>query len=85
MIFLFVLQIVGLTASLGAGKARETAEAEQHVLQLCANMDAEKVVTVTENMEELDKHVSSPQREIFPGAIIYINIFVSFECFIEVK
>ena len=50
------MQIVGLTASLGVGKAKNPKEAGRHILQLCANLDAECISTVDENADELKKY-----------------------------
>ena len=41
-------QVIGLTASPGAGGANSVDDAVQHVLSLCANLDAEEFVVVRE-------------------------------------
>ena len=46
-------QIIGLTASLGVGKARNKDEAQEHILQLCANLDCSVIVTVEKNKKDL--------------------------------
>ncbi|XP_041368222.1 antiviral innate immune response receptor RIG-I-like isoform X2 [Gigantopelta aegis] len=46
-------QIVGLTASVGVGKASSLEGAVTHIKSLCANLDAETVVTVEKNAESL--------------------------------
>ena len=46
-------QIIGLTASLGVGKARNKNEAQQHILQLCANLDCSVIVTVEKHTQDL--------------------------------
>lgn len=46
-------QIIGLTASLGVGKARNKNEAEEHILQLCANLDCSVIVTVEKYKKDL--------------------------------
>lgn len=46
-------QIIGLTASLGVGKARSRIEAQDHILQLCANLDCSVIVTVEEHKQDL--------------------------------
>lgn len=46
-------QIIGLTASLGVGKARNKDEAQEHILQLCANLDCSVIVTVEKYKEDL--------------------------------
>ena len=46
-------QIIGLTASLGVGKARNKNEAQEHILQLCANLDCSVIVTVEKHTKDL--------------------------------
>ena len=48
-------QIVGLTASLGAGKSETVADAKTHIISLCANLDTPVIVTVQKHAEELKK------------------------------
>uniref|UniRef100_A0A3Q1BDC2 RNA helicase n=1 Tax=Amphiprion ocellaris TaxID=80972 RepID=A0A3Q1BDC2_AMPOC len=38
-------QILGLTASPGVGKATKMKQAEEHILHICANLDASKIMT----------------------------------------
>ncbi|XP_031569525.1 interferon-induced helicase C domain-containing protein 1-like, partial [Actinia tenebrosa] len=59
-------QILGLTASLGVGKSTESGKAKNHILKICANMDAACVSTVNENTEELEKNVTGgvPKRRM---------------------
>lgn len=47
-------QIIGLTASLGVGKARNKNDAQGHVLQLCANLDCSVIATVEEHIKALE-------------------------------
>ncbi|XP_077989177.1 ATP-dependent RNA helicase DHX58-like isoform X2 [Glandiceps talaboti] len=49
-------QVIGLTASLGVGKATSDSTAENHILQMCANLDAEVLSIVVENKNELMKY-----------------------------
>ena len=52
--------IVGLSASLGVGRE---VTALEHLLTLCGNMDSNNVVRVLENVEELKRHVNSPEED----------------------
>jgi len=47
-------QIIGLTASLGVGKARNNVDAQNHILQLCANLDCSVLSTVQQHIKELE-------------------------------
>ena len=47
-------QIIGLTASLGVGKARNKNDAQDHVLQLCANLDCSIIATVQKHVKDLE-------------------------------
>ncbi|ESO90314.1 hypothetical protein LOTGIDRAFT_164234 [Lottia gigantea] len=53
-------QIIGLTASLGVEKATTVGEATISILKLCANLDVEKLSTVTVHKEELERTVPKP-------------------------
>ncbi|KAL3863077.1 hypothetical protein ACJMK2_004854 [Sinanodonta woodiana] len=53
-------QIIGLTASVGVGKACDILGAKTHIKKLMANLDAELISTVKENQEELQQHVATP-------------------------
>lgn len=46
-------QIIGLTASLGVGKAKSRIEAQDHILQLCSNLDCSAIVTVEKHKKDL--------------------------------
>ncbi|TMS35109.1 hypothetical protein L596_002574 [Steinernema carpocapsae] len=46
-------QIVGLTASLGAGTSRNANEAFRHIQKLCANLDSPKISTVEKHKADL--------------------------------
>jgi len=53
--YLVVQQVVGLTASPGAGNANSKETAAEHVLELCANMDAVDISVVRneQNLAEM--------------------------------
>ncbi|KAG8432381.1 hypothetical protein GDO86_016861 [Hymenochirus boettgeri] len=57
-------QILGLTASPGVGGASNLKKAEDHILRICANLDAFKIMTVQENVEQLKKQVKEPNKEV---------------------
>ncbi|XP_070540432.1 antiviral innate immune response receptor RIG-I-like [Ptychodera flava] len=57
-------QIVGLTASLGVGKSRTQQLAVEHILKICANLDADKISTVVKNKNELQRYVPVPDEEL---------------------
>uniref|UniRef100_A0A6I8RVZ4 RNA helicase n=1 Tax=Xenopus tropicalis TaxID=8364 RepID=A0A6I8RVZ4_XENTR len=57
-------QILGLTASPGVGGAKNIKKSEEHILRICANMDAFKIMTVQENAEQLRKQVKDPYKEV---------------------
>ncbi|KAJ8047471.1 Interferon-induced helicase C domain-containing protein 1 [Holothuria leucospilota] len=65
-------QIVGMTASVGTGKAKSMEKAFQHNLEIFANLDAEEVQTVDDKddlqkylniPEEIDPHIVPPRKE----------------------
>ncbi|XP_038046192.1 probable ATP-dependent RNA helicase DHX58 [Patiria miniata] len=64
-------QVLGLTASMGVGKASNLSEAESHIMKMCANLDVEKICTVQDqqNKEELRQIRDKPEEDIFevPG------------------
>ncbi|XP_028928139.1 interferon-induced helicase C domain-containing protein 1 [Ornithorhynchus anatinus] len=57
-------QILGLTASPGVGKAKKQAKAEEHILRICANLDAFTIKTVKENEALLKSQVKDPCKKI---------------------
>ncbi|XP_062871422.1 probable ATP-dependent RNA helicase DDX58 [Trichomycterus rosablanca] len=58
-------QVVGLTASVGIGTFKTEQEAEMNICQLCANLDARLISTVTEHVEELRSFVYVPEKDFF--------------------
>ncbi|XP_033647323.1 uncharacterized protein LOC117306870 isoform X2 [Asterias rubens] len=58
-------QIIGMTASLGTGKAGHQHQADQHTIQICANMDAQSISMVTRHTEQLKNRVNIP-KEVEP-------------------
>lgn len=58
-------QIVGLTASPGAGGATTVMEVQENLLDLCAQMDATAGIHIVEkNKEELESYTNRPLHEI---------------------
>ncbi|XP_054996427.1 antiviral innate immune response receptor RIG-I [Sorex araneus] len=55
-------QVIGLTASVGVGNAKSTPEAMDYIIKLCASLDASVIVTVKENLGELEEVVYKPQK-----------------------
>ncbi|KAM9663903.1 interferon-induced helicase C domain-containing protein 1 isoform 1-T1 [Trichechus inunguis] len=53
-------QILGLTASPGVGGATKQEKADEHVLKICANLDAFTIKTVEENIGELRAQIKEP-------------------------
>ncbi|XP_036714928.1 interferon-induced helicase C domain-containing protein 1 isoform X4 [Balaenoptera musculus] len=53
-------QILGLTASPGVGGAKKQAKAEEHILKICANLDAFTIKTVKENTHQLKDQIKEP-------------------------
>ncbi|XP_056092574.1 probable ATP-dependent RNA helicase DDX58 [Rhinichthys klamathensis goyatoka] len=58
-------QIVGLTASVGIGSFKDRTEAENNILQLCANLDTRVIATVTKHLDELRTYVHTPDKDFF--------------------
>ena len=52
--------MIGLTASVGVGKAKSMDQAVDHVLTLCANLDCRDISTVSDNVGELNTRVNKP-------------------------
>ncbi|XP_059397279.1 probable ATP-dependent RNA helicase DDX58 [Carassius carassius] len=57
--------IVGLTASVGIGSFKNGLEAENNILQLCANLDTRVITTVTQHKDELKSYVHTPEKVFF--------------------
>ncbi|XP_008059372.1 probable ATP-dependent RNA helicase DDX58 [Carlito syrichta] len=55
-------QVIGLTASVGVGDAKNTEEAIDYICKLCASLDASVIATVKDNLEELEQVVHKPQK-----------------------
>ncbi|XP_060584942.1 antiviral innate immune response receptor RIG-I-like isoform X2 [Ruditapes philippinarum] len=56
-------QIIGLTASIGTGRAKTEKDALEHIFNVCASLDVRCLSTVEEHTEDLSKHVSVPKEE----------------------
>ncbi|XP_036891641.1 antiviral innate immune response receptor RIG-I [Sturnira hondurensis] len=55
-------QVIGLTASVGVGDAKNVPEAIEHICKLCASLDTSVLSTVRDNLEELEGVVYKPQK-----------------------
>ncbi|XP_078226639.1 antiviral innate immune response receptor RIG-I isoform X2 [Callithrix jacchus] len=55
-------QVIGLTASVGVGDAKNTDEALDYICKLCASLDASVIATVQDNLKELEQVVYKPQK-----------------------
>ncbi|XP_065526633.1 interferon-induced helicase C domain-containing protein 1 isoform X2 [Lathamus discolor] len=53
-------QILGLTASPGVGGATSYSKAEEHILKICANLDACRIMTVEKHASQLKNQVKEP-------------------------
>ncbi|XP_039208707.1 interferon-induced helicase C domain-containing protein 1 isoform X1 [Crotalus tigris] len=56
-------QILGLTASPGVGGATNHSKAEEHILTICANLDADEIVTVQEHSLQLQHQAKEPLKK----------------------
>ncbi|XP_013816237.2 interferon-induced helicase C domain-containing protein 1 isoform X1 [Apteryx mantelli] len=56
-------QILGLTASPGVGGATSSLKAEEHILKICANLDARRIMTVEEHASQLRNQVKEPYKK----------------------
>ncbi|NXM33802.1 IFIH1 protein, partial [Oxyruncus cristatus] len=56
-------QILGLTASPGVGGATSYSKAEAHILKICANLDASRIMTVEEHADQLKNQVKEPSKK----------------------
>ncbi|NWQ97622.1 DHX58 helicase, partial [Burhinus bistriatus] len=56
-------QVLGLTASPGTGGATSFEGAVEHILQICANLDAEEITSAQEELQHLQSHVPQPRKQ----------------------
>ncbi|NXD17128.1 DHX58 helicase, partial [Nothocercus nigrocapillus] len=56
-------QVLGLTASPGTGGATSFQGAVDHILQICANLDAAKIVSAQEHLHQLQTQVPQPRKQ----------------------
>ncbi|NXK41309.1 DHX58 helicase, partial [Piprites chloris] len=56
-------QVLGLTASPGTGGATSFEGAVEHILQICANLDIEKITSAQEEVQRLQSHVPQPRKQ----------------------
>ncbi|KAF4787487.1 putative ATP-dependent RNA helicase DHX58 [Turdus rufiventris] len=56
-------QVLGLTASPGTGRATSFEGAVEHILQICANLDTEKITSMQDEVQHLQSHVPQPKKQ----------------------
>ncbi|NXA55708.1 DHX58 helicase, partial [Nothocercus julius] len=56
-------QVLGLTASPGTGGATSFQGAVDHILQICANLDAAKIMSAQEHLHQLQTQVPQPRKQ----------------------
>ncbi|XP_065511806.1 antiviral innate immune response receptor RIG-I isoform X2 [Caloenas nicobarica] len=54
-------QIVGLTASVGVGNAKDITETVEHICTLCSYLDIQAISTVRDNQEDLQRFINKPE------------------------
>ncbi|KAH9524737.1 hypothetical protein Btru_027650 [Bulinus truncatus] len=57
-------QIVGLTASVSVGKAKNMSEAVWNIFNICGQLDAESISIVEKHEDELKEKINEPQLEM---------------------
>jgi len=74
-VYLAVKQVVGLTASPGAGSANNREAAAEHILELCANMDATDISTIRneKNILELIRYANKPTEGLVNFTLKYLR------------
>ncbi|XP_043831167.1 antiviral innate immune response receptor RIG-I [Dromiciops gliroides] len=55
-------QVIGLTASVGVGDAKDKSDTIEHICQLCACLDASVISTVKKNVSDLEQVVYKPEK-----------------------
>ena len=58
---LLIVKVVGLTASVGVGKAGNQEQARKHIRKLCAHLDTDFIRTVARNTEQLAQFSNDPK------------------------
>ncbi|KFV82733.1 putative ATP-dependent RNA helicase DDX58, partial [Struthio camelus australis] len=69
-------QIVGLTASVGVGSAKNTEEVTEHICTLCSYLDIQTISTVRENIQDLQSIVFKPETHVRQVKMRLQNHFV---------
>ncbi|NWU98269.1 DDX58 helicase, partial [Upupa epops] len=57
-------QIVGLTASIGVGNAKNMKDTVEHIWTLCASLDIQTISSVRKNKEDLQRFVNKPETDV---------------------
>lgn len=69
------VQIVGLTASVGVGNAKDITTTEEHICTLCSYLDIQAISTVRENKEELQRFINKPETGKNPSFFFFLFPF----------
>ncbi|NXE55482.1 DDX58 helicase, partial [Casuarius casuarius] len=70
-------QIIGLTASVGVGSAKNTEEVIEHICTLCSYLDIQTISTVRENVQDLQSIVYKPEIDVRQVKMRLQNHFVN--------
>ncbi|XP_035418859.2 antiviral innate immune response receptor RIG-I isoform X2 [Cygnus atratus] len=57
-------QILGLTASVGVGNAKNIEETIEHICSLCSYLDIQAISTVRENIQDLQRFMNKPEIDV---------------------
>lgn len=67
LFYVSLLQVVGLTASIGVGNSKTDEEALNYILRVCACLDCRILSTVERHKEDLKPYINKPEE----GSLTY--------------